>query len=173
MIACDPSTHGAMLCPIILGSDKTTVSVATGQNEFYPLYMTIGNITNAVRRSHKGSVVLIGFLAIPKGKPMFQFVLVVLTQPQLSVNTTIPSASANFGASCCIHPSRSSCSTSAMLWRSRSSHDAAMIYFGGSSMPLQRTLPTTRNKSSSLLSFRVGVRSMYSCVFHEQSLTSI
>jgi hypothetical protein len=57
-----------MLCPIILGSDKTTVSVATGQNEFYPLYMSIGNITNTVRRSHKGSVVLIGFLAIPKGR---------------------------------------------------------------------------------------------------------
>jgi hypothetical protein len=67
MIARDPSTHGAMLCPIILGSDKTTVSVATGQNEFYPLYMSIGNISNAVRRSQKGSVVLIGFLAIPKG----------------------------------------------------------------------------------------------------------
>ncbi|PSS37371.1 hypothetical protein PHLCEN_2v785 [Hermanssonia centrifuga] len=36
LIAVDPETHGAMLCPLILGSDKTTVSVATGQNNYYP-----------------------------------------------------------------------------------------------------------------------------------------
>ena len=55
-----------MLTPIILGADKTTVSVATGQNEYYPLYMSIGNISNAVRRAHRNAVVVIGFLAIPK-----------------------------------------------------------------------------------------------------------
>jgi hypothetical protein len=32
-----------MFAPVILGSDKTTVSVATGQNEYYPLYAGIGN----------------------------------------------------------------------------------------------------------------------------------
>ncbi|KAJ7271319.1 hypothetical protein B0H12DRAFT_1228975 [Mycena haematopus] len=36
----DPATHGSTFVPIILGSDKTTVSVATGQNEYYPLYMS-------------------------------------------------------------------------------------------------------------------------------------
>ncbi|KAF8815301.1 hypothetical protein BYT27DRAFT_7226011 [Phlegmacium glaucopus] len=36
-IASNPDTHGAMFSPIILGSDKTTVSVGTGQNEYYPL----------------------------------------------------------------------------------------------------------------------------------------
>jgi hypothetical protein len=30
IIAQDPDTHGSMFVPIILGSDKTTVSVATG-----------------------------------------------------------------------------------------------------------------------------------------------
>ncbi|KAG6852117.1 hypothetical protein C0991_002982, partial [Blastosporella zonata] len=35
-IADDPNTHGATFCPIILGSNKTTVSVATGQTEYYP-----------------------------------------------------------------------------------------------------------------------------------------
>jgi hypothetical protein len=30
IIAEDPDTHGSMFVPIILGSDKTTVSVATG-----------------------------------------------------------------------------------------------------------------------------------------------
>jgi len=55
-----------MLVPIILGSDKTTVSVATGQNEYYPLYMSIGTVHNNVRRAHKGALALIGFLSIPK-----------------------------------------------------------------------------------------------------------
>jgi hypothetical protein len=63
--------HGSMFVPIILGSDKTTVSVATGQNDFYPLYMSIGNVRNRIRRAHKDAVVLIGFLAIPKGKNSF------------------------------------------------------------------------------------------------------
>ena len=60
------NNKGAAVVPIILGSDKTTVSVATGQNDFYPLYLSLGNISNALRRSHRGAVVLIGFLATPK-----------------------------------------------------------------------------------------------------------
>ncbi|TFK51463.1 hypothetical protein OE88DRAFT_1605474, partial [Heliocybe sulcata] len=66
IIAKDPETHGAMFIPIILGSDKTTVSVGTGDNEFYPLYMMLGNHHNAVRHAHRNAVALIGFLAIPK-----------------------------------------------------------------------------------------------------------
>ncbi|THH07261.1 hypothetical protein EW146_g9372 [Bondarzewia mesenterica] len=65
-IAKDPATHGAMLVPIILGSDKTTVSVATGQTEYYPLYISNGNIHNNVRQAHRNAVSLVGFLAIPK-----------------------------------------------------------------------------------------------------------
>ncbi|THH12620.1 hypothetical protein EW146_g7529 [Bondarzewia mesenterica] len=65
-IAKDPVTHGAMLVPIILGSDKTTVSVATGQTEYYPLYISNGNIHNNVRRAHRNAVSLVRFLAIPK-----------------------------------------------------------------------------------------------------------
>jgi hypothetical protein len=55
-----------MFAPVILGSDKTTVSVATGQNEYYPLYAGIGNAQNHVRRAHRNALSLIGFLAIPK-----------------------------------------------------------------------------------------------------------
>jgi hypothetical protein len=68
-IAKDPATHGSMFVPLILGSDKTTVSVATGQNEYYPLYMTIGNVHNAVRRAHRNALTLVAFLAIPKSMP--------------------------------------------------------------------------------------------------------
>jgi hypothetical protein len=55
-----------MFVPIILGSDKTTVSVATGDNEYYPLYLSIGNIRNNVRRAHRNGVALVGFLSVPK-----------------------------------------------------------------------------------------------------------
>jgi hypothetical protein len=39
-----------MFVPVILGSNKTTVSVATGHNEYYPLYASIGNVQNHVRQ---------------------------------------------------------------------------------------------------------------------------
>ena len=39
IISEDELTHGAMFVPIVLGSDKTTVSIATGQSEFHPLYI--------------------------------------------------------------------------------------------------------------------------------------
>ncbi|KAF8056311.1 hypothetical protein FPV67DRAFT_1678284 [Lyophyllum atratum] len=65
-IAKDEDCHGAMFAPVVLGSDKTTVSVATGQNDFYPLYASLGNVHNSIRQAHKNAVALIGFLAIPK-----------------------------------------------------------------------------------------------------------
>ncbi|KAG2151792.1 hypothetical protein BD769DRAFT_1380665 [Suillus cothurnatus] len=42
----DPDTHSSTFVPVILGSDKTTVSVTTGQNDYYPLYASIGNVQN-------------------------------------------------------------------------------------------------------------------------------
>jgi len=60
-----------MFVPVILGSDKTTVSVGTGDNEYWPLYGSIGNIHNNMRRAHGTGLVLIGFLAIPKGMSWF------------------------------------------------------------------------------------------------------
>ncbi|KAG2135989.1 hypothetical protein DEU56DRAFT_871547 [Suillus clintonianus] len=66
IISADPATHGSTFIPIILGSDKTTVSVATGQNDYYPLYLSIGNVHNNVRQAHRNAVALVGFLAIPK-----------------------------------------------------------------------------------------------------------
>lgn len=57
-----------MFVPIILGSDKTTVSVGTGNNVYWPVYLSIGNIHNNTRRSHHSGVVLIGFLDDAKGE---------------------------------------------------------------------------------------------------------
>ncbi|KAF8806880.1 hypothetical protein BYT27DRAFT_7223998 [Phlegmacium glaucopus] len=66
ILAADPETHGAMFAPIILGSDKTTVSVATGQNDYYPLYASLGNVQNHVRQAHRNALTVIGSLAMPK-----------------------------------------------------------------------------------------------------------
>ncbi|KAN0135741.1 hypothetical protein V8E53_006632 [Lactarius tabidus] len=65
-IAKEDTTHGAMFSPVILGSDKTTVSVATRQNDFYPLYASLGNVHNSVQQVHHEAVSLIAFLSIPK-----------------------------------------------------------------------------------------------------------
>ncbi|KAG2052978.1 hypothetical protein BDR06DRAFT_982938 [Suillus hirtellus] len=65
-LADDPDCHGTMFVLVILGSDKTTVSVATGQNDYYPLYISAGNLHNNIRRVHRESVSLVGFLSIPK-----------------------------------------------------------------------------------------------------------
>lgn len=70
-IAKDSDTHGAMFVPIILGSDKTTVSVGTGHNEYWPIYLSIGNIHNNVRRAHRDGLVLLGFLPIAKSEEIF------------------------------------------------------------------------------------------------------
>ncbi|KAG1733269.1 hypothetical protein EDB19DRAFT_1830991 [Suillus lakei] len=66
IIAGDPETIGSTFMPIILGSDKTTVSVATGNNEYYPLYLSIKNVHNNVHHAHQDALVVIGFLAMPK-----------------------------------------------------------------------------------------------------------
>ncbi|KAG2044014.1 hypothetical protein BDR03DRAFT_930774 [Suillus americanus] len=66
IISEDPESHGSTFVPVVLGSDKTTVSVATGNNEYYPLYVSIGNVCNNVRRAHHDAVSIIAFLAIPK-----------------------------------------------------------------------------------------------------------
>ncbi|KAI0028258.1 hypothetical protein K488DRAFT_80772 [Vararia minispora EC-137] len=62
----NPATTGALYVLLILGSDKTTVSVATGHEEYHPLYVSVGNLQNVARRAHRNTVIPIGFLAIPK-----------------------------------------------------------------------------------------------------------
>ncbi|KIM36125.1 hypothetical protein M413DRAFT_31879 [Hebeloma cylindrosporum] len=65
-IAHDPTTHGSMLVPVIAGSDKTTVSVATGHQEYHPVYISPGIISNTARRGHGNGVLPVAFLPIPK-----------------------------------------------------------------------------------------------------------
>ena len=76
----DEHTRGATFVPIILGSDKTTVTVGTGQQDYWPVYMSIGNLHNNIRQAHGSGVDLLGFLAIPKGTCCcFHLILLLLT----------------------------------------------------------------------------------------------
>ena len=68
MISKDPQTHGTFFCPIIIGSDKTTVLVGTGHIEYWPVYISIGNIHNSTQWVHQNGLVLLGFLPIAKSK---------------------------------------------------------------------------------------------------------
>ena len=68
LIAADPLTHGAMFVPVVAGSNKTTVSVATGHQEYHPVYMSPGNLSNVARRSHGNALLPVAFLPIPKSE---------------------------------------------------------------------------------------------------------
>ncbi|KAH8983885.1 hypothetical protein EDB92DRAFT_1936623 [Lactarius akahatsu] len=70
--AWEQATHGSAFVPIILGSDKTTVSVATGQTDYYPLYLSIGNLYKNLRWSHRGGVTLAGFLVIAQTEKRYR-----------------------------------------------------------------------------------------------------
>ncbi|KAG1747216.1 uncharacterized protein EDB91DRAFT_1245653 [Suillus paluster] len=60
----DPDTMGTTFVPVILRSDKMTVSVGTGNNKYYPLYLSIGNIHNNIQCVHQNAVAVIGFLVM-------------------------------------------------------------------------------------------------------------
>jgi hypothetical protein len=71
-IAKEQSTHGAMFVPVVAGSDKTTVSVATGHQEYHPVYMSPGNLTNIARRAHGNALLPVAFLPIPKSTRLIE-----------------------------------------------------------------------------------------------------
>ena len=56
-----------MFLPLIMGSDKTTVSVATGNQEFHPFYGSTGVILGIAWHSHGSGVLPYAMLPIPKG----------------------------------------------------------------------------------------------------------
>ncbi|KAF9489977.1 hypothetical protein BDN71DRAFT_1400681, partial [Pleurotus eryngii] len=67
LISADEFTHGAMFVGVIAGSDKTVTSVATGHQEFHPIYIGPGNIDNSVHHAHGNGMLPCTILPIPKG----------------------------------------------------------------------------------------------------------
>jgi hypothetical protein len=61
-----------MFVPVVAGSDKTTVSVATGHQEYHPVYMSPGNLTNIAWRAHGNALLPVAFLPIPKSKSLIR-----------------------------------------------------------------------------------------------------
>ncbi|KAJ7737732.1 hypothetical protein B0H16DRAFT_1762218 [Mycena metata] len=78
ILAENPDNLGCTFVPVVGGSDKTTVSVATGHQEYHPVYASPGILTGPARRAHGNGVLPVAFLAIPKtskkhrSKPAYQ-----------------------------------------------------------------------------------------------------
>ncbi|KAF7354560.1 hypothetical protein MSAN_01369100 [Mycena sanguinolenta] len=66
LITADEKLHGCAFVPVVAVSDKTTVSVATGHQEYHPVYISPGVLTGTARRAHGNGVLPAAFLAIPK-----------------------------------------------------------------------------------------------------------
>jgi hypothetical protein len=65
-----------MFVPVCGGSDKTTTTVGTGQQEYHPVYQSPGNLSNVARRSRGSALLPVAFLPIPKS--MFILKVIIL-----------------------------------------------------------------------------------------------
>jgi hypothetical protein len=74
-----------MYVAVILGSDKTTMSIAMGDTEYHPVYLSIGGLHNAVWCAHCNSLIPIAFLAIPKSRKIFPLQLFFMLNDDFQV----------------------------------------------------------------------------------------
>jgi len=152
-----------MLVPFILGSDKTTVSVVTGHNEYYPLYGSIGSIQNNIRWAHCGAVALIAFLTIPKSKYIVYHRRRQLINPkQLTSLIQTMQSFANSEDNSFIHQFRRFWRLSSLEWQHRRLCAASMTISDELSIVLDHISQTILSRPSLPASYKDGVHSILS-----------
>lgn len=170
LIAADPETHCSIFVPIILGSDKTTVSIATRNDEYYLLYASIGNVCNNVWHAYREALTVIGFLAIPKSKylvntPHLSFLLnfvlfLYITDQsfqQWQKNMCLIWSSTSFIANYSNYSLSRFLRDFSLVWPNLKWCTLAMDIFSMSSMVLDLTLLIMRSRHYWPVSFEAGV----------------
>ncbi|KAH7904150.1 hypothetical protein BJ138DRAFT_1019522 [Hygrophoropsis aurantiaca] len=92
--------EGAVVTPVILASDKTSLSQFKGDKQAWPVYLTIGNIAKDVRRQlSKHATVLLGYLPVSKlecfsatrrqveGYRLYHYCMSVMVEPLVKAGT--------------------------------------------------------------------------------------
>ncbi|KAG2357128.1 hypothetical protein BDR07DRAFT_1531376 [Suillus spraguei] len=101
--------EGVTIAPIILSSDKTTLSQFQGNKSAWPVYMSIGNIAKAKRRQASAhATVLIGYLPADKcslaGYRLFHHCMALLLHPLIAAgNDGVDMVCADSWI-CCVYP---------------------------------------------------------------------
>ena len=151
-----------MFIPVILGSDKTTVSVTTGHTEYWPLYASIGNIHNSSRHAHSSGLLLAAFLAIPKSMLLiffFQLPIVLTFYRQPIKNTLVVPTSGNFSVSSFMPPWCSFSNLLSLAKKLPKCINALMGIFDAWYGELVLISLITQSKSCWRALYRAGVRS--------------
>ncbi|KAI6023062.1 hypothetical protein BKA83DRAFT_4463912 [Pisolithus microcarpus] len=106
-----------IVAPIILSSDKTSLSLFSGDKKVWPVYLTIGNISKDMRRQVSAhATVLIGYLPVSRlecfqkkthslaGYQLFHHVMSLVLQPLINAGRHGKEMGCADGYLCRVHP---------------------------------------------------------------------
>ncbi|KAJ6628598.1 hypothetical protein B0H10DRAFT_2160856 [Mycena sp. CBHHK59/15] len=100
LITANPANLGCGFVPVVAGSDKTTVSVATHHQEYHPVYVSPGVLTGTARHAHGNGVLPVAFLKFCR--QMYHASLALIFEPLNAGMTTPEVVRCPDGHYCCI-----------------------------------------------------------------------